>query len=272
MIEARDGDGTLISRIVRRLVKVAPVGLLLLLATLLLAVVVEARPPLPFSPYGTVKVNDENVAEGTAVGAWCGGVQYAEAGSMVFEGDSVYFMDVPGDDSETPAKDGCVQGEVVTFTITIGQMVLDVEQDAEWAEGTDLELNLTAFQPQPTLDVEKWTNGQDADDPPGAFIGAGEMVTWTYQVTNTGNVPLTQVVVVDDQEGDVACPKATLAIEERMTCTLTGTATAGSYTNLVTVTGLYESTVFGDLPASDIDWSHYYNGFSVYLPLVVRSY
>lgn len=53
----------------------------------------------------------------------------------------------------------------------------------------------------PGIDIEKSTNGVDADAPADApEIAPGEPVTWTYEVTNTGNVPFTfdQVGVVDD--------------------------------------------------------------------------
>jgi len=261
----------LISRTVRSLVPVLLLSVVALLGTLLVAVTVEAVPPQPFSPYGTVTVNGENVPEGTPIGAWCGGVQQQEAGSLLFEGDSVYYMDVPGYDKDNPSGGGCLAGEVVTFTITLGQDVLQADQEVVWTTG-DGEVNLTAFQPWPVLDVEKWTNGQDADQPPGPFLEAGESVTWTYVVSNTGNVTLTQVAVVDDKEGEVVCPKTTLVAGDWMVCTaLTGTAVSGRYANLVTASGLYESTVWGDRPASDSDWSHYYNSFVIYLPLVVRN-
>ncbi len=42
--------------------------------------------------------------------------------------------------------------------------------------------------------------GDDADMPPGPDIEAGDDVTWTYVVTNPGSVPLSNVVVVDDNE------------------------------------------------------------------------
>ncbi|MGK7940825.1 MAG: SdrD B-like domain-containing protein, partial [Crocosphaera sp.] len=56
----------------------------------------------------------------------------------------------------------------------------------------------------PGIDIEKFTNGVDADTPDAAaVIAVGDTVTWTYEVTNTGNVAfdINDVVVKDDQEG-----------------------------------------------------------------------
>ncbi|MGK7941648.1 MAG: SdrD B-like domain-containing protein, partial [Crocosphaera sp.] len=56
----------------------------------------------------------------------------------------------------------------------------------------------------PGIEIEKSTNGVDADTPDQApEIGVGDTVTWTYEVTNTGNVSFdeSEVVVTDDQEG-----------------------------------------------------------------------
>jgi uncharacterized repeat protein (TIGR01451 family) len=53
--------------------------------------------------------------------------------------------------------------------------------------------------------IEKRTNGQDADTPPGPYIRAGDPVTWRYHVTNMGNVTLTDVRVVDSHLGAVTC-------------------------------------------------------------------
>ena len=59
----------------------------------------------------------------------------------------------------------------------------------------------------PAIDIEKATNGEDADSPTGPIIAVGGTVTWTYVVTNTGNVALTNVTVSDDQGVHVSCPK-----------------------------------------------------------------
>ena len=36
----------------------------------------------------------------------------------------------------------------------------------------------------PGIDIEKATNGSDADHPPGPFLPVGGAVTWTYLVSN----------------------------------------------------------------------------------------
>ena len=40
------------------------------------------------------------------------------------------------------------------------------------------------------IDIVKSTNGTDANAAPGPLVPVGDPVTWTYVVTNTGNVPL----------------------------------------------------------------------------------
>jgi hypothetical protein len=50
------------------------------------------------------------------------------------------------------------------------------------------------------VEVVKYTNGEDANTLPGAIISvpnSGATVTWTYTVTNTGNLTLQNVVVTD---------------------------------------------------------------------------
>jgi hypothetical protein len=105
----------------------------------------------------------------------------------------------------------------------------------------------------PGIDIEKATNGQDADDPPGPYVTPGSTVTWTYVVTNTGAPALTNVAVTDDQLGAVSCPSTTLAAGASMTCTETGTAVAGQYENNATATG-----TAGTQTVSDSDASHYF--------------
>lgn len=58
-------------------------------------------------------------------------------------------------------------------------------------------------EPSPSVDIEKHTNGEDADTPTGPYIPVGDSVTWEYAVTNTGNVTLTALSVEDSVLGPI---------------------------------------------------------------------
>jgi streptogramin lyase len=117
--------------------------------------------------------------------------------------------------------------------------------------------------PAPDIELEKRTNGEDADDPPGPAIQVGETVTWTYVVTNTGDVDLTGVRVVDDNgtpadaTDDYVCDIGILPARavDGTTCLQVGTAAAGPYENRAEVAGTYE-----ELPVTAVDVSHYVGG------------
>jgi hypothetical protein len=78
-------------------------------------------------------------------------------------------------------------------------------------------------------------------------------VTWSYTVTNTGELPLAGITVVDDQGVDVHCPGTSLDVGESMVCSATGPAQPGQYANLGTATG----TAPDGTLVSDSDPSHY---------------
>ena len=93
-----------------------------------------------------------------------------------------------------------------------------------------------------TIDLEKYTNGDDADLAPGVLLQVGQPVTWTYRITNTGLADLLELTVFDDQEGAITCPSTSLAAGATMICTLVGQAGAQphQYTNVATVTAKTE--------------------------------
>lgn len=107
----------------------------------------------------------------------------------------------------------------------------------------------------PEIHIEKSTNGEDADDPPGPTLTVGEAVTWTYQVWNVGSTDLANVKVSDDQLGDITCPDDALESGAIMNCTAFGLAMEGQYQNVATavanVVGMINTVV------SDDDESHY---------------
>ena len=98
------------------------------------------------------------------------------------------------------------------------------------------------------------TNGDD-----GLFIHVGDAITWTYTVTNTGNVPLSGVWVDDDML--VANPvlqaktattgdpddDGILDLDEAWIYTATGVATANDPASAYENTG----TAYGTGPADD---------------------
>lgn len=60
--------------------------------------------------------------------------------------------------------------------------------------------------PQPSITITKFTNGQDAKDPDGPGvpeIPPGQPVIWTYEVTNTGgtDIPMSDITVTDNVPG-----------------------------------------------------------------------
>ncbi len=95
--------------------------------------------------------------------------------------------------------------------------------------------NFGELSPMPAIALVKKTNGSDNNTAPGIYLRVGSTVTWTYLVTNTGNVPLSAAAVTDDKVGDVACPASYLAVGDTMTCKATGVVIAGQYTNVGTV-------------------------------------
>jgi len=82
----------------------------------------------------------------------------------------------------------------------------------------------------PSIKVEKLTNGVES-----AEVSIGDEITWTYTITNTGNIELSIVSVIDNMEGNINCPENLLSAGASMVCEATGTANVISYNNEVEV-------------------------------------
>jgi uncharacterized repeat protein (TIGR01451 family) len=77
---------------------------------------------------------------------------------------------------------------------------------------------------------------------PASFTAAGTRLRYGYRVTNTGNVTLNPVTLVDNRLGPVNCPAGSLAPGASMTCTATATTTqaeldAGGIRNVAAAVG-----------------------------------
>ena len=102
---------------------------------------------------------------------------------------------------------------------------------------------------------------------PASAGTAGEVVTYSFVVTNTGNTNLTAVSVTDTAFSGtgtppvISCPVSTLAPGATTTCTATYTVTqadvnAGTVTNTATASGYAADRAGGHLAALDRDPRH----------------
>lgn len=170
-------------------------------------------------------------------------------------------------------------------TVRTGVVVLkwgsEPTTDGDADDSSNLAVDLGIFDPTPSMTIRKFTNGCDAQlatgvTPPEApcpgdagnnnpLIASGGSVSWTYVVRNTGNVPLEKIQVTDDQGVSVSCPADVLPAmpaggpAPQMTCTATGIATPGQYTNNGILNADAEDVpnVVGPLPQVT-DISHYF--------------
>jgi uncharacterized repeat protein (TIGR01451 family) len=179
---------------------------------------------------------------------------------------SVTVTDDQGEDVSCP-KNTLSVGETMTCTAS-GIATAGQYGNVGTVTGTPpVGSNVTSNDPshyfgvQPSVVIKKFTNGHDADEQPGLFVPVGSAVTWTYIVTNTGNVPLTDVAVTDNVAGVTPLfvsgdtnNNSVLDVGEVWIYEATGIAIVGQYGNIGTVIG---TTPTGDKP-TDEDPSHYF--------------
>jgi hypothetical protein len=133
--------------------------------------------------------------------------------------------------------------------------------------------------PFASVDIEKSTNGVDADNAPGPRIKKDEDLMWTYVVTNTGQVDLINVTVTDDKvaDTDIHCPDdgntdnriTTLPVGVSVICTAEGVVEKGPYMNIGTVVG----TPPEGHDVTDTDKSHYFGQFffwPIFMPAIIN--
>jgi len=132
-----------------------------------------------------------------------------------------------------------------THTITQAEVNAGVVNNTATAVGTPPGGGTTTSPPDttstPLVAAPALTIDKTAGTPSGNI--AGSTIVYSFLVTNTGNVPLTGIVVNDAQlDAPATCPVTTLAPGASTTCTGTHTITqaevdAGTVNNSATVTG-----------------------------------
>ena len=141
--------------------------------------------------------------------------------------------------------------EATTTTVT----TVAVAETAPAPAGT---IPPVAPAPRAEVHVEQFVNGDDADVAPGATLLVDDRITWTYAVTNFGNVQLHGIVLVDSlglkpvlvsgDNGD-----GQLTPTETWTFRAESRVAAGPQSSVATVTALDPS----ENPARDDDPSYY---------------
>ena len=95
------------------------------------------------------------------------------------------------------------ESATVTFQVEVNDPVVLTSIDntaiASAAEHQRVSDSVSDPVANPQINIETSTNGVDADTPTGPDVIVGGNVTWEYVVTNTGNVPLDNVNVVDSE-------------------------------------------------------------------------
>ncbi|NET14104.1 MAG: hypothetical protein F6K08_15310, partial [Okeania sp. SIO1H6] len=115
--------------------------------------------------------------------------------------------DGTNDNFKVKKLDLSVPGETTIGNyVNIGTVTAGSVSDEDQSSYTNPEGEPEPEPENPGIEIEKLTNGVDADTPDDAVeIAAGDTVTWTYEVTNTGNVSfdIDDIEVTDDQEGTI---------------------------------------------------------------------
>ncbi|NIS81747.1 MAG: tandem-95 repeat protein, partial [Anaerolineales bacterium] len=166
----------------------------LILSALLIALTstaaLAAPPPLPSSFYGTVQLSGADVPPGTIISAWIGDVEYVSTVGFLDGDRSVFVLDVPGDDPDTPGIEGGVDGDSIVFQVA----GFNADQTAIWEGGTHVELNLTAT-PPPLPPIADDQNLVTDEDTPLAI---------TLTALDPNNDPLTFSIVSDPSNGTLS--------------------------------------------------------------------
>ncbi|MBU1050026.1 DUF11 domain-containing protein, partial [Candidatus Bipolaricaulota bacterium] len=135
---------------------------------------------------------------------------------------------ISGVNTNTLTITATIPGDAGTYKVVVSNNCASAEASA----------NLTVEPLNPVLSVTK-TAGSYVDANSNGYPDAGEAITYSYVVTNVGNVALTGITVVDDKLGAISLSAVTLAPGSQATGQKTHTLTqteieSGTLTNVAT--------------------------------------
>jgi len=142
----------------------------------------------------------------------------------------------------------CFTGNLIpmaTETCTADYTVTQDDLDAGFVTNQAFAQNGGVTSPPASVTVDADQTPQLTFDKRGvttSFASAGDVITYAFDLSNTGNVTLTNIGVSDPLVGAVSCPVTALAPTESTTCTATYTVTqadvdAGEVINNASATG-----------------------------------
>ncbi len=129
---------------------------------------------------------------GMVVSAKINGVQYASTTVLTYLGDTVYSLDIKGDETDTPGIiEGGVEGDIVVFYI--GD--IQAAQTGTWHSGTNVTLNLTGFSNHAPTDISLSNSSVAENAVANTVVGALSSTdpdagnTFAYSLVDTGTYP-----------------------------------------------------------------------------------
>lgn len=173
------------------------------------------------------------------------------ADSIVVTDNKVTTVNCPGTTLAAGASMTCTGSYVTTATdVTNGSVTNQVTVTANISNDhiADVATDTATvnYAPQPSWTLTKTPS-------PTTYTAAGQTISYSYLLTNTGNVSISAISLGDDK-ASVSCPATTLAVGANMTCTGSYVTTAadvsnGSVTNNATAHGTPAGGTLADATA-----------------------
>jgi autotransporter-associated beta strand protein len=178
------------------------------------------------------------------------------------QGDRFVIINNDGTDRVIGTFTGLPEGAILPNFLNSGRPAR-----ISYAGGTGNDV-VISFDITTGIRIKKYTVGQDANSEPGPLLPVGSTVFWSYEVTSTGNSPLSNVVVSDNRGVTIDGPAGDANLNGRLdpgeiwTYIAYGTVIAGQYSNIGTATAI--DVLNQEVIASDP--SHYFG----YTPMGIR--
>ncbi|WP_237690283.1 DUF7507 domain-containing protein [Nocardioides panacisoli] len=152
---------------------------------------------------GNVVLTDVAVDDDLVGPVTCLSESIEPGGSTECAADDVYTV------TEADETEGTVEN-----TATATGLPPDGEAITSAPDGTSTPVQT----PAPELSLDKQA-GTPVDTNGDGLTDAGDRISYTFVVTNTGNVPVTALRIVDAKVGPTTCADQTLGVDEQTTCT-----------------------------------------------------